>query len=145
MIQPHFTYGDTIYAATSEGNLKKLQRVQNRGLKVCLKPEPKISIENLHKQAGINKLSDLREATMLSLAYKRAHQDKHVDQRDIRTRAHDFPVLKIENNIKIKYEKSVQYCLFKTWSETTREIKSIPTYPLLKNQIHLLLKHKLCP
>ena len=128
MILPHFTYGDTIYSATSEGNVKKLQRVQNRGLRVCLKPEAKISIDKLHKDAGINLLSDLRETSMLSLAYKRTRLDKFVDRRDIRTRAHDFPVLKIENNMKIKYEKSVQYRLFKIWSETPwdKEYSHIP-------------------
>ena len=110
---------------------------------MCVKPDARISTEKLHKDAGINLLSDIRKSSMLSLAYRRTRMDKYVDHRDIRTRAHDFPVLKIENNIKIKYEKSVQYRLFKTWSETPREIKSIASHSLLKNHLHKSLKDKI--
>ena len=135
MILPHFTYGDVIYSATSMGNLSKLQRVQNRGLRV--------SIDNLHRLAGVNKLEDLRWASLLSLTFNRTGIRKYVDHRNIITRAYDFPVLKIVHNIKIKYEKPVEYRTYKLWTDTPRDTKSTPTYPLLKNHIHTAPKSKL--
>ena len=36
MILPHLPYGDVIYSATSKGNLKKLQKIQNRGIRTCI-------------------------------------------------------------------------------------------------------------
>lgn len=143
MILPHFTYGDVIYSATSQGNLAKMQRVQNRGLRVCIRPEERVSTDNLHRLAGVNKLEDLRWVSLLGLTFKRTGIRKYVDQRNIRTRAHDFPVLKTVNNIKIKYEKSVEYRTFKLWSDTHRDIKSIASYPQLKNHIHKVLDNKL--
>ena len=143
MVLPHFTYGDIIYAATNDGNLKKLQRIQNRGLRVCVKPEDRISIDNLHRATGVNLLEDIRDSSMLAFSYKRTQVRKYVDARDIRTRAHDFVVLKVENTIKTRYEKSVQYRCYKRWSDASRDIKATPTYTLLKTKLKKSLKNKL--
>ena len=55
---------------------------------------------NLDRIADVNKPDDLGWAALLSLAYKRTGIGKYVDHHDIRNRAHDFPVLRIANNIK---------------------------------------------
>ena len=39
-------------------------------------------------------------------------------------------------NMRIKYEKSVEYRTYKLWSDTPRDIKSIPSYPQLQNHMY---------
>ena len=107
MIQPIFTYGNVIYSATNLKNLDHLQKVQNRGLRVCVRPEVRVSIESLHKETKTHMLKDLAEKDMLCFAYKRSRNPAYLDQRPIRTGQHDFPVLKVESKATTRYQKSV--------------------------------------
>ena len=143
MILPHLTYGDVIYSATSKGNLKKLQKIQNRGIRTCIRPQNKTPVKALHKKASINKLKHLREASLLCFAYKRAQKTKYLDRRGIRTRAHDYPVLKVENNVHSRYTKSVQFRTFTAWSKAKGEMKASTSYTQLKSKLAKVQKDRL--
>ena len=52
--------------------------------------------------------------------------------RPIRTRLHDFPVLKVESKITTRYQKSVQFRSYQAWSKASKEVKSCESYTRLK-------------
>ena len=126
-------------------DLKYLQRIQNRGLRVCVRPQNEIRIADLHSTTKTNKLKDLAEKSLLCLAYKWTLNPIHVDTRQIRTRAHDFPVLKVENNIHTRYERSVQYRTFQVWSKADKDVKSCESYTTLKTLLKGRLELKIGP
>ena len=135
MIQPLFTYGNVIYTATNQKNLDHLQKIQNRGLRVCVRPEARVSIEALHRITQTHMLEDIAEKDMLCFAYKRSRNPTYLDMRPIRTRLHDFPVLKVEPKITTRYQKSVQFRSYQTWSKATRGVKSCESYTKLKTML----------
>ena len=88
-------------------------------------------------------LKDLAEKDMLCFAYKRSRNPSSLDQRPIRTRLHDFPVLKVESKITARYQKSVQFRSYQAWSKAPREMKSCETYTKLKLKLKDELELKL--
>ena len=48
MILPHIDYGDLFYSASNQNLLDKIQRVQNRCLKICLNTNPPPNIGQAH-------------------------------------------------------------------------------------------------
>ena len=88
MILPYFDYGDIIYnnMGYKEG-LEKLQRLQNRCLKICKGYNVRLETKELHKITKIPLLEAKREAYVNNLTYDRLKRPDLVDDRDIRTRA----------------------------------------------------------
>ena len=48
MILPYFDYGDVIYNSANKDGLDKLQRLQNRCLKICKNVNIRFNTEELH-------------------------------------------------------------------------------------------------
>ena len=48
MILPYFDYCDIIYSQTATECLDKLQRLQNKGIRICLKAEPRSNVATIH-------------------------------------------------------------------------------------------------
>ena len=93
-ILPVVEYGDILYASMGTTKLKKLQRCQNRCIKIVLKLPFMISTEAIHKKANMNLLVDI--GVNLEMAtYMRLPNNKYVDQRLLRTRLWDGPLLKV--------------------------------------------------
>ena len=53
MVLPYFDYADVIFQIANGTDLDKLQRLQNRGLKLCLGRERLFSTERAHIEAGV--------------------------------------------------------------------------------------------
>ena len=112
---------------------------------MCPRPQNKIRTDDLHSTTKTNKLKDLAEKSLLCLAFKRTLNPIHVDNRQIRTRAHDFPGLKVENYIHTRYERSVQYRTFQVWSKADKDVKSCESYTTLKTLLKGRLELKIGP
>ena len=52
-VLPYFDYCDVIYSGVANTLLTKLQRLQNRGLRICLKSPPRESTLRLHLYAQV--------------------------------------------------------------------------------------------
>ena len=61
-VLPFFHYGDVLDMGTNSRFLGKLQLLQNRGLRICLKPRERLSRTELHRLARIPKLEYRRTA-----------------------------------------------------------------------------------
>ena len=115
-ILPIIDYGDVLYANTSVVLLNKLQRAQNRSLKVCLKVNMRTPTEEIHARTGIPFLNQRREMHQKVFAYKRAQMDRYVDRLHTRTRNRDAPTLKVFTPYTTAYQKSVEYSVGEIWN-----------------------------
>ena len=96
MILPYFDYGDVVYNSAGSGILEKLQRLQNRCLKICMKYERRFDTDILHHITKKKKLAVRRECHINNFMYGRLAKGSQIDDRDIRTRAHGAPMFKIK-------------------------------------------------
>ena len=96
MILPYFDYADIFYEATTVQNLSKLQRLQNRALRIVTQSKATdISTKDLHLSMNVTPLRVRREHHLMNFMYKRAEIQKYVDNRNLLTRAHDKKILKV--------------------------------------------------
>ena len=71
MILPYFDYGDILYDSSSKKLLDKLDGLQHRAVKICLKPVVEIQENILLRSTNIAKLGKRRDAHLLNLCLKR--------------------------------------------------------------------------
>lgn len=89
MILSLMDYASFAYTGANKGLLTKLQRIQNRALKVCLNRfGDRISNNDLHNQAGILPLERRWQELLLSFMYSLSQKGKFKDrERDRFTRS----------------------------------------------------------
>ena len=88
MLVPYLDYADVIFHNTSSGDLDKLQRLQNRCLRICLGFDRQFSTDRAHKISNVPFLKDRRKAHVLNFMYIRTNKADLLNVREIRTRAH---------------------------------------------------------
>ena len=136
MIVPYFDYGDVIYNTANSEGLDKLQRLQNRCLKICKEFNMRFDTDNLHAITGMPKLADRRICHINNFMYGRLTNDQLVDKRNINTRAHDAPLFKVKVPKIETYKRSVEYAGAVRWNLLPTEIRNID------NSISFKLKQK---
>ena len=72
-ILPYFDYGDIFYINTFVRTLHKLQRLQKKGLKLCLGHHARYDTDLLHVEAKVAKLEPRRMCHLSNFVYHRAH------------------------------------------------------------------------
>ena len=108
-VLPFFDYGDILYMGTNSRFLGKLQLLQNRGLRICLKSNERLSRIELHRLARIPKLEFRRTAHLRNFMFKRKLDVHYIDNTQAPTRQHDAVKVK---DVRVNFtavEKSV-YC-----------------------------------
>ena len=77
MILPYFDYGDIMYDGANQGGLEKLQRLQNKGLKICKGLDRRHDTDDLHVLTKMPKLGARRTAHLNNFMYNsvKAHRD----------------------------------------------------------------------
>ena len=63
-VLPYFDYGDIFYMGTNQKATNKLQRLQNRALKICINAEARYPTNRLHYQTRIPLVEHRRIAHM---------------------------------------------------------------------------------
>ena len=81
MVLPYFDYGDVIYHTAGKGDLEKLQRLQNRCLKICLRTDMRQDTLRVHSLTSSNLLKERREAHVCNFMYKRKERATLLDDR----------------------------------------------------------------
>ena len=77
-ILPLLEYGDLLLSATSLGNRKKLQVLQNKCLRCALNKGMETSSDELHEEARVLKLKFRREEHLLNFMYDLAQDDREL-------------------------------------------------------------------
>ena len=129
MLLPYLDYADVIFHKSNSSDLSKLQRLQNRSLRICLGYERKYSTDKAHKKAGVPFLCDRRRAHVLNFMYLRKKNVHLLNTREIRTRAHDAPLFNVPIPRCEAFKRSVCYSGSVEWNSLTVESRN--TQPFL--------------
>ena len=132
MVLPYFDYGDVIYNTANKDGLDKLQRLQNRCLKICKNVNIRFDTDELHRATKMPRLQARRTAHINNFMYKRLGRTDLRDGRDIRTRAHDAPLFKVGIPKGEAFKRSVVYAGSCQWNSLPAELRSIESYDVFK-------------
>ena len=116
MIMPIMDYDDIVYSGASENLLDKLQKIQNRALRICLNVHYYLPVINLHQESNIPKLIARCIAHLNNYMFLRKSDPEIVVQRNIRTRKFEAAVLEtVRPNIE-KYKMGTIYRGILQWN-----------------------------
>ena len=133
MLLPVLEYGDIFLTTASVINKKRLQVLQNKGLRCALQLGSETSVDNLHEEANILSLKFRREQHLLNHMFDQAQNQNSLRPEplsNIRTRSHKKRLLKIKRPYTEKFKKSLAYAGPKKWNSLPAEFHQ---YPLPKS------------
>ena len=131
-VMPYFDYGDILYMGTHKETTTKLQRLQNRALKICTLVEPRYATDRLHFETKISMLEQRRTAHLRNFMFKRKDNIDYVDMRETGTRQRDAIIMKtIKANLKV-FENSVYYKGAKEWNDLPINVRKSASYESFK-------------
>ena len=133
MILPYLDYGDVIFHKANSADLGRLQRLQNRCLKLCAGHERLFSTDLAHKRAAVPFLTDRRGSHLLNFMYKRKDRKDLLNVREIRTRAHDAPLFHVMIPRCGAFMRSVGYSGSIEWNKLAPDKRNIGSYLEFKN------------
>ena len=118
-ILPILEYGDIFLDSTSLANRKKLQVLQNRGLRCALNKGVETSSDELHEEAKLLKLKFRRRQHLLNFMYDMAQDNQLLKKRksvSVKTRSHNKKLLAITRPRTEKFKKSLAYRGPRRWN-----------------------------
>ena len=62
---PYFCYGDIFLHKISVKTNDKLQKLQNKSLRLCLQRDNRRNVNSLHRDSGVNLIKDRRKVNLL--------------------------------------------------------------------------------
>ena len=128
MILPYLDYADVIFAGSNTGDLDKLQRLQNRCLRMCLGYDRLFSRDRAHKHAMVPFLADRRKAHTLNFMYNRQSRRDLLNIREIRTRAHDAPLFNVTIPRCEAFKRSIGYHGSVKWNLLSPAMRNTDLY-----------------
>ena len=128
-ILPIIEYADFVHDHNIKYVSKKLQTLQNQGLRVSQNQHimpfaQRDSTEVLHRNAKIYRLYHRRKLHLLSFAYKLSHIDLYVDKRDIHTRQHVGKLFLIPKSEHYSYVQNPIYRAMCEWNQLPVEVRN---------------------
>ena len=138
MLLPLLEYGDVFLSATSKENRKKLQTLQNKGLRCALNKGIETSREELHREAGLLTLSSRREQHLMNFMFDWSWDPQYVKvphEPTITTRSQKKRLLKLKKTRTEKYKKCLSYCGPKKWNALPTVLHEAVHKPVFKSQI----------
>ena len=132
-ILPYFDYGDIFYNKTYSPTLDKLQKLQNRAIRLCLGRDSRYNVFLLYRESRIPKLEYRRQTHLLNFIYPHAHNQMYLDQSDISLRRYDAPILTMYFPTNESFRRSILYQGAIAWNALTVEDRSIDAHLQFKN------------
>ena len=68
-IVPYLDYGDVLFINASRERLNKLQRLQNKCLRICLRTHPRTSVNQIHHLTRVSLLEARRKAHLRNFMF----------------------------------------------------------------------------
>ena len=140
MILPYLDYADVIFANAFTRNLDKLQRAQNKCLKVCMQVNVTTDTDRLHSMATVPLLVHRRATHLLNFMYLRQSKAELIDDAPIHTRAHDAPLFRVTRPRLEAYKRSVPYNRAVSWNVLNPNIRGLAQCKMYKNSQKKWLK-----
>ena len=132
MLLPYFDNADVIYARANSSVISKLQKVQNKCLKLCLGKANRFSTNRLHNMSNVPFLDDRRSAHTLNFMYKRKSRQSLMNVAEIGTRAHDAPLFTVRVPRCEAFKRSVGYFGAVAWNDLPPNIRNTGSYLAFK-------------
>ena len=130
MLLPVIEYGDIFTTAATCVNKKRLQVLQNKGLRCALNAWYEMGSDELHEEADLMKLKYRREQHLLNYMFDISKDDSKLRVRregQIKTRSFRKKLLKIRKPRTEKYKKSFSYVGTKKWNALPEDIQMCNT------------------
>ena len=132
MIAPLMDYVDIIYSGSSDLKLSRIQKLQNRGLRICFDGPGYMSRVQLHQIYRILPLKIRRKYNLRKYMFKQKENPELVVHRDIRTRRYGAVVFETDRpNLQI-YKKGAIYRGVEEWNNLPVEIRNIESFIAFK-------------
>ena len=93
-IMPIFDYNDVFYSLLTQQQLIKMQRLQNRALRLVFRGRA-LSVKEMHNRANVELLEQRREAHLLALMFGRTRDLTYRDDTNRVTRMAGAEVVKV--------------------------------------------------
>ena len=132
MILPYLDYADVIFHNTNVSHLDKLQRLQNRCLRICSGWDRMFSTDRAHKLSNVPFLKDRRKAHVLNFMYNRKSRPELMNVREIRTRAHNAPMFNVTVPRCEAFKRSVGYSGSVDWNNLPPNLRNTDGYLAFK-------------
>ena len=125
MILPYFDYCDIIYSQTAAECLDKLQRLQNRGIRICLRSDPRSNVVAIHRSIKIPYLADRRELHLIVHMSSKRNCTDLINNRDVRTWLHDGLLFLLPKPRLNALRRSVGYAGAMLWNALPMELRAV--------------------
>ena len=133
MLLPYFDYADIVYDRARQGDLDKLQRVQNKGLKICMSANIRTDTNYVHSQTKVPKLHNRRKVHLRNFMFQRKINEALLDVIEVRTRARDAPLFTNNFPNNEAYKRSVLYNGATEWNSLSVDIRNVDHILPFKN------------
>ena len=140
-ILPYFDYGDIFYLNTYVRTLHKLQKLQNRSLRLCLGQNARYNTDLIHTEAKVAKLEPRRKCHLLNFVYHRTHIQKYVRTVNKQLRRFEAPILTEIAPNNSTFSRSVLFQGAIHWNQLPVNERNIQDY----NHFKQVQKKKLLP
>ena len=133
-ILPIFDYNDFYYNLLTVQQLTKMQRLQNRALRIvfCSK---KLSVEEMHTAARVDYLEIRRENHLIALMFNRVWDDRYRDTTPRVTRQADAALLAIPRAKTARFARAPIVHGGRIWNDLPVKVREAKTKLALKNRI----------
>ena len=138
MLLPIIEYGDIFLTAASLKNRKKLQTLQNKGLRCALNKGIETSSSELHREAGLLKLKYRREQHLLHLVYDWSKNKGNLKVKPVNSvvpRSQAKKLFKIKKPYTEKFKKSIAYRGPRKWNLLPLDFHESATKPAFKHLV----------
>ena len=133
MLLSYLDNGDVIFCNSNKKDLDKLQRLQNKCLRICMGKDRLFHTHGAHVQAKVPYLEDRRLAHVRNFMYKRKSNRELLNNREIRTRAHDAPVFEVPIPRCESFKRSVCFHGSNKWDNLPAKTRNIVSFPAFKH------------
>ena len=132
-ILPYFDYGDIFYLKTHLRTLYKLQKLQNRALKLCLGKHARYGTDLIHTEANVAKLDARRTCHIINFIYYRSRLPQYIRNVDRQLRRYDAPIMieHVSNNH--TFDRSILYQGAIHWNNLPVIERNIENYDIFKS------------
>ena len=132
MISPYFDYADIVFDKANQSDLDKLQRAQNRCLRICLLATVRTDTDYIHSTAKTPLLKLRRKVHLRNFMYTNLSKTWLLDVKPVNTRLRDAPLFSIKLSNTVAYDRSVQHNGALEWNCLPIELRNVDHYLLFK-------------
>ena len=134
-ILPYFDYGDIFYHGAHSYLVEKLQKLQNKALRICSHAPPRSNRDFLHYITNTPFLAYRRRTHLRNFMFTCKDNQNYIDLRNISTRIYNATVFKIIRANLTCFERSILWKGAREWNNletAVRQLESKDSFKLIQ-------------